>query len=167
MNARSEADVRSLETLFKVGTHCGLSDAELLERFLSSTDEAAEFAFEGLVVRHGPMVFDVCLKILGDAHDTQDAFQATFLILATRARSIMKQRSVGSWLHGVALRVARRARSDAARRKHQERRIAEMTSRDVEAKPIRNTATFSSSTRRSNGCRGSIGSRSCYATSKA
>jgi RNA polymerase sigma factor (sigma-70 family) len=142
MSARSEADVRSLEILFTVGTQSGLSDAELLERFLASTDEAAEFAFEGLAVRHGPMVFDVCRKILGDAHDADDAFQATFLILATRARSILKQRSVGSWLHGVALRVARRARSDAARRTAQERRIAEMRSRIVEAEPPREQDDF-------------------------
>ena len=142
MSARSESDIRSLEILFKVGTHCGLSDAELLERFLCSHGEAAEFAFEGLVMRHGPVVFDVCLKILGDAHDAQDAFQATFLILATRARSIMKQRSVGCWLHGVALRVARRARSDAARRRLRERRIAEMTSRDVDAEPLRERNDF-------------------------
>ncbi len=135
MNARSEADVRSLAILFDVGTSCGLSDVELLERFLDSSEEAAEFAFEGLVVRHGPMVLDVCRKILADAHDAQDAFQATFLILATRAKSIRKQRSVGSWLHGVALRVARRARSDAMRRRAQERRIAEMTTRDIEAGP--------------------------------
>jgi RNA polymerase sigma factor (sigma-70 family) len=142
MNARSEADVRSLAILFGVGTSCGLSDVELLERFLDSSDQAAEGAFEGLVVRHGPMVLDVCRKILGDAHDAQDAFQATFLILATRAKSIRKQRSIGSWLHGVALRVARRARSDTARRKTQERRIAEMTSRDVEAGPPREPDDF-------------------------
>ena len=118
---------RFLETLFSAGTACGLSDAQLLERFVARHDETAEAAFESLVLRHGPMVFDIGLKILGNTHDAQDAFQATFLILATRARSIMRQGSVGSWLHGVALRVARRARSDAARRKAHERQIAEMT----------------------------------------
>ena len=127
MSAHSEAVVRSLGFLFEQGTHCGLSDAELLERFRSRSDDAAAHAFEGLVLRHGPMVFDVCNKVLDNAHDAQDAFQATFLILATRARSIRRQTSVGSWLHGVALRVARRARSDAARRRVHERRIAEMT----------------------------------------
>ena len=136
MCARSDAEVRSLEILFNVGTSCGLSDVELLERFLASDHDIAELSFEGLVVRHGPMVLDVCRKILGDDHDAQDAFQATFLILATRARSILKQKSVGSWLHGVALRVARRARSDAERRKFQERRIAEMTKRTVEAESL-------------------------------
>jgi RNA polymerase sigma factor (sigma-70 family) len=127
MSVRSEAVVRSLGILFTEGTHCGLTDTELLERFLSRTDEMAAHAFEGLVLRHGAMVLDVCNKVLGDPHDAQDAFQATFLVLATRARSIRRQKSVGSWLHGVALRVARRARSDAARRKAHERRMAEMT----------------------------------------
>ena len=55
------------------------------------------------MLRHGPMVFDVCNKVLDNPHDAQDAFQATFLVLATRARSIRRQGSVGSWLHGIAL----------------------------------------------------------------
>ncbi len=131
MSVQSEAVVRSLGLLFTEGTHCGLADAELLERFLAGPDEAAAHAFEGLVLRHGPMVLEVCTKVLGNAHDAQDAFQATFLVLATRARSIRRRRSVGSWLHGVALRVARRARSDAARRMAHERRIAEMNAREA------------------------------------
>ena len=135
MSVRSEAVVRSLGILFTEGTHSGLSDAELLERFLSRADGAAAHAFEGLVLRHGAMVLDVCHRVLGDAHDAQDAFQATFLVLATRARSIRRQKSVGSWLHGVALRVARRARSDAARRQAHERRIAEMNGRDIASEP--------------------------------
>ena len=94
MSARSEAVVRSLGLLFEQGTHCGLTDAELLERFLSRPDDAAAHAFEGLVLRHGPMVFEVCNKVLDNPHDAQDAFQATFLVLATRrGRSIGKPRS--------------------------------------------------------------------------
>ena len=131
MSGRTETVVRSLGLLFTEGTHCGLTDTELLDRFLSRSDDAAAHAFEGLVLRHGPMVFDVCTKVLRNPHNAQDAFQATFLVLATRARSIRRKKSVGSWLHGVAFRVARRARSDAARRKAHERRIAEMNSRDV------------------------------------
>jgi RNA polymerase sigma factor (sigma-70 family) len=131
MSLQSEAVVRSLGLLFNEGTQCGLADSDLLERFLSRSEGAAEHAFEGLVLRHGPMVLDVCRKVLGNPHDAQDAFQATFLALATRARSIRRHRSVGSWLHGVALRVARRARSDAARRRAHERRIAEMTTREA------------------------------------
>jgi RNA polymerase sigma factor (sigma-70 family) len=127
MRSRTGDDHRYLETLFSAGTACGLSDAELLERFVVRKDEAAETAFEALVLRHGPMVLDIGSKILGNAQDAQDVFQATFLILATKARSILRQRSVGSWLHGVAVRVARRARTDAVRRKVKEREMAKMS----------------------------------------
>ena len=132
MSGRLGTDSRFLETLFSAGTACGLTDAQLLERFVARHDETAEAAFETLVLRHGSMVFDISLKILGNTHDAQDAFQATFLILATRASSIMRRGSVASWLHGVALRVARRARSDAARRVAREKQIAEMTQSEVE-----------------------------------
>ena len=106
MNAWAATDHRSLGILFSVGTTCSLSDAELLERFLSGLNNVSEAAFESLLLRHGPMVFAVCKRIVGDSQDAEDAFQATFLILANRARSILEQRSVASWLHGVALRVA-------------------------------------------------------------
>ena len=86
--------------------------------------ESAESAFEALVLRHGPMVFDVCYKVLGNPHDVQDALQSTFLILAVKAGSIRRQESIASWLYGVALRVASHARSEAARRRAGERRIA-------------------------------------------
>ncbi len=75
---------RQLETLFNQGTVVGLNDAQLLERFASRRDEAAELAFEALVHRHGPMVFRVCRGILRDSHDAHDAFQATFLVLVKR-----------------------------------------------------------------------------------
>jgi len=113
--------------LFQVGTAAGLSDLSLLERFADRRDEAAEVAFAGLVERHGPMVLRVCRSVLGDRDEAEDAFQATFLVLASRARAIRRGDSVGSWLHGVALRVANRARWRAARRRHHERRHAEMT----------------------------------------
>ncbi len=129
MSVQSGTVVRSLGLLFAGGTHCGLADAELLDRFVTLRGDDASYAFEGLVLRHGPMVLDVCRRILGNSHDAQDAFQATFLVLATRAGSIRRKRSVGSWLHGVALRVARRARSDAARRRLHEHRIAAMMTR--------------------------------------
>jgi len=96
MSGRLGTDSRFLETLFCAGTACGLTDAQLLERFVSRDEETREAAFESLVLRHGAMVFDICKKILGNTHDAQDAFQATFLILATKARSIMRQGSVGS-----------------------------------------------------------------------
>ncbi len=133
MSGWQATDIRSMELLFSAGTSTGLSDSELLDRFMSHAGAESELAFEILVLRHGPMVFDVCRKVLRDSHDAEDAFQATFLVLAARARSIRKQSSVGSWLHGVALRVARRARVDAAKRTAQERRIAEMTKERVGA----------------------------------
>jgi RNA polymerase sigma factor (sigma-70 family) len=88
-------------------------DAELLKRFLADRDEAA---FELLVWRHGKMVFNVCCRISGDEHEAEDAFQATFLVLARKAGSISKCESVGGWLYKVAYRVAQTARLRAAQR---------------------------------------------------
>ena len=95
-----------LETLFRVGTIGGLSDAQLLERFVAGRDEAGEAAFRALVERHGPMVLRVCRSVLDDPHDAEDAFQVTFLVLARKAGSIRKHDSIASWLHGTAHRVA-------------------------------------------------------------
>jgi RNA polymerase sigma factor (sigma-70 family) len=120
--------VRSIHTLFDAGATGSLSDSQLLERFLDRRGEAAEAAFEALVVRHGPMVFDVCRGVLGATHDhdVEDAFQATFLVLACKAASIRRRESLASWLFGVARRVASRALSEAARRRAHERKVAEM-----------------------------------------
>ena len=77
---------RQIQSLFAAGTLSGLSDRELLDRFLARGDTVAEMAFAVLVERHGPMVLGVCRRILGDPHDAEDAFQATFLVLVKRAR---------------------------------------------------------------------------------
>ena len=82
------------------------TDAQLLQGFLSGTDESAECAFAALVERHSPVVHRVCFDILGNRHEAQDAAQAVFLVLARKGRSIRKPESLGPWLHGVALRVA-------------------------------------------------------------
>jgi RNA polymerase sigma factor (sigma-70 family) len=89
-------------------------DADLLDRWLRHRDEEA---FTALVVRHGPMVRGVCQRILGNAHDAEDAMQATFLILARKAASLRHPEALAGWLHGVALRLARKARYTAERRR--------------------------------------------------
>ena len=95
-----------------------LRDGQLLECFLSRRDEGA---FEALVRRHGPMVWGVCRRVLRTLHDTEDAFQATFLVLARKAASIHPRDAVGNWLYGVAYRTALRARSRNVRRQEKER----------------------------------------------
>ena len=110
-----------LETLFRVGAVGGLSDAQLLERFVAGRDAAGEAAFRALVERHGPMVLRVCRGVLHDPHDAEDAFQVTFLVLARKAGSIRKHDSIASWLHGTAHRVALKARTAARRRRRASR----------------------------------------------
>src|SRR5205085_6989931 len=111
-------------TLFNVGTIRELTDGQLLERFASDRGEAAELAFAALVERHGPMVLRVCRGVLADPDDTQDAFQATFLILVRKARALWVRDSLGPWLHQVAFRTASCARSAAVRRRRHERHAA-------------------------------------------
>jgi HlyD family secretion protein len=118
------AVLRDIQTLFDTGTASGLTDRQLLDRFVSRRDAAGEAAFEVLVLRHGPMVLRVCQNLLRDPNDSLDAFQATFLVLVRRCGSIRKLDSVGGWLYGVACRVAARARVDAARRRSAEARAA-------------------------------------------
>ncbi len=113
--ARTEAS-RQLERLFRVGTVGGLTDAQLLDQFVAGDDEAAEAAFEAIVGRHGPMVLRGCRTMLRDVHAAEDAFQATFLVLARKARTLGERELLSNWLYGVALRTARKARTAAARR---------------------------------------------------
>jgi RNA polymerase sigma factor (sigma-70 family) len=122
MTRRSSAAVlRQIETLFTAGSCSGLSDRQLLDRFVAHRDAVAELAFTVLVERHGPMVLGVCRRILADSHDAEDAFQATFLVLVRQASSIRVDGSLGRWLFGVANRVATRARATARRRLARER----------------------------------------------
>lgn len=117
--------IRQLNGLFGGGTHAGLTDGQLLERFVTRQGEVAEDAFATLVERHGAKVLRVCRSVLRDPHDAEDAFQATFLVLVKHARSVRKRESIGPWLHGVALRVASVARTTRERRCRHEGRAAE------------------------------------------
>jgi RNA polymerase sigma factor (sigma-70 family) len=107
--------------LFEAGTATGLTDGQLLERFATRGGDPAETAFTALVERHGPMVWRVCRAILGDDHEAEDAFQATFLVLVRKSRSLWVRDSLGPWLHRVARRAAVRARVTAGRRRLAER----------------------------------------------
>ena len=115
--------LRQINLLFGTGTLAGLSDAQLLDRHVSHGDE---LAFEALVQRHGPMVLAVCRGVLNDSNDADDAFQAVFLLLARKARSLWIHDSLGGWLHRVACRIAVQAKADTACRRRQERRAAEL-----------------------------------------
>ena len=119
-----------LERLWNSGTVSGLSDAELVKRFTGSKEPAAEQAFEALLGRHGPMVLGVCRHILRRPQDVDDAFQATFLVLVRKARSIRIDESLGPWLYGVAYRTAIRARSKVARHRLEEMNDLEATAAD-------------------------------------
>lgn len=96
------------------------TDGHLLDRFLSRREE---YAFELLLRRHGPMVLGVCRRILGNDHDAEDAFQATFLVFVRRGDRIRPRSQVGSWLYGVACRTALAARRSAARRRRREAQV--------------------------------------------
>ena len=92
----SGAILRQMQALLGAGTFSGLSDQQLLEEFLERRDDVAELAFAVLVERHGPMVLGVCRRILRDPHDAEDAFQATFLVLARKGHSIRVEGSLGA-----------------------------------------------------------------------
>jgi RNA polymerase sigma factor (sigma-70 family) len=106
--------LRHIRKLAGARTAGTLTDGQLLERFASEQDE---LAFETLLDRHGRMVLGVCRRLLSDAHDAEDAFQATFLVLVCKAGSIAKRESAASWLYGVAHRIAVRAKARADRQR--------------------------------------------------
>lgn len=129
----SGSAVRQISTLLNVGTTADLTDVQLLDRYVIRDGPEAELAFATLVERHGAIVLRTCRARIGDEHAAQDAFQATFLVLACRAGSLRVQGSLGPWLHSVAWRVASSARSDETRRRWHERRAAELGDRTVDA----------------------------------
>ena len=131
-DVQGDATLRHLQTVLGAGAVGDLVDGALLDRFVSGRgDASSSAAFAALVERHGPMVWRVCRDVLRDPDDADDASQATFLVLARRAASIRRADSVASWLFGVALRVAAKARAGATRRHARERRGAEMKTQAV------------------------------------
>jgi RNA polymerase sigma factor (sigma-70 family) len=104
--------IADLGRVFEGESVTGLSEWQLLERYLERRDE---LAFEALVTRHGPMVLGVCRRMLGASPEAEDAFQATFLVLIRRARDLGPRDAIGPWLYGVATRVATRARTQVTR----------------------------------------------------
>jgi RNA polymerase sigma-70 factor (ECF subfamily) len=100
-----------------------MTDGQLLERFLTGREEAA---FEVLVRRHGPMVLGVCRRILSNAHDAEDAFQAAFLVLIRKGPSLQPRQTLGNWLYGVAYHTALKARAARWKRRAKERQTAAM-----------------------------------------
>jgi len=118
--------VEQIHTLYRLGSVGSFTDSQLLDRFLDRTDpEASEAAFSELIERHGPMVLSLCRRHLGETQDAHDAFQATFLVLVRKAGSIRNRDALGSWLFGIASRVARQARAEDCHRKKQLQRLVE------------------------------------------
>jgi RNA polymerase sigma factor (sigma-70 family) len=124
VNGSTNTALRQVARVFQDGTLIGLSDRQMLERFVADRDEAA---FEVLVARHGPMVLNVCKQLLRDPHDVEDAFQAVFLVLVRKAGMIRVEGSLGPWLYTVTHRIAVRARAN--RRRIAMREVAETAER--------------------------------------
>jgi RNA polymerase sigma factor (sigma-70 family) len=120
---------RPAEILRQLGPS-GEPDAELLARFATTKDAGA---FAELVRRHGPLVLGVCRRVTGHPQDAEDAFQATFLVLAKKAGTLRNAALLGNWLYGVAYRVAWRAKRSALRRKRREVAVSALP--DVPAPP--------------------------------
>jgi DNA-directed RNA polymerase specialized sigma24 family protein len=95
----------------------GVSDAQLLKRFVERRDESA---FELLLYRHGAMVWGICHRVLRDHHDAEDAFQAAWLTLARKGGSIGRRDAVSSWMYKVAFRISLRLRTANRRRVERE-----------------------------------------------
>src|SRR5262249_31232453 len=126
--ARMSTLVQHIHKVAAAGSAGQRSDRQLLDDFAARQDQTA---FTALVSRHGPMVLRVCRRVLGHEQDAEDAFQATFLVLARNTGSIRKRDTVANWLHGVAYRTAMKAKRSAARRRHHEARLRPAVPQDA------------------------------------
>jgi RNA polymerase sigma factor (sigma-70 family) len=124
------AVIRHLRAAALLQKNDGPSDGQLLEAFLTRGEEAA---FEALLRRHGPMVLGVCRRVLRNAHDAEDAYQATFLVLARKAATVKPRELVGNWLYGVAYRTAMKARTMSVKRRAKEKQAADTSRSEVPA----------------------------------
>ncbi len=116
-NGSMHGAIRELDTLFNEGAVGMLSDGQLMDRFVEQRDASA---FEAILERYGPLVWGVCRRVLRDHHDAEDAFQATFLVLARKAASVMPREKLGNWLYGVAFQTAMNAKATRAKRRVRE-----------------------------------------------
>jgi RNA polymerase sigma factor (sigma-70 family) len=132
MNRTAHSLLHHIQTIFDSGVIGELTDRQLVERFAGRDREMAELCFGVLIKRHGPLVLRTCQAILHNRHDAEDAFQATFLVLARKAQSLWIRDSLGPWLFDVACRVAASARSAALRRRNRERQAAGMRASTTE-----------------------------------
>lgn len=121
--SRLREAVQNVRKLVLLRDGAGLTDGQLLERYLADREEAAIAA---LVRRHGPMVWGVCRRILPNHHDAEDAFQVAFLVLVRKAASIQPREMLANWLYGVAYQTARKAQATLARRGQRERQVVDM-----------------------------------------
>ena len=119
----SNTAVRDLQVLFDVGVIGAHSDGQLVDRFVARREGAV---FEAIIHRHGPMVWGVCRRVLREHHDAEDAFQATFLVLARKASSVLPREKLGNWLYGVAYQTAIRARVTRTKRRMREGQVMDM-----------------------------------------
>jgi RNA polymerase sigma factor (sigma-70 family) len=119
--------IRQIRHLIGARQGSDRTDADLLQCFVAHGEEQA---FAELMNRHGPMVLSVCRRLTNSLEDADDAFQATFLVLVRKGGSIRKGESVGSWLYGVAIRVAREARIREDRRRLRDRQAMNLTQID-------------------------------------
>jgi RNA polymerase sigma factor (sigma-70 family) len=124
-NGRLSPIIQHLRRVVRPAQTAGISDAQLLDRFVVQGDAAA---FELLLWRHGPMVWGLCRRMLSDFHEAEDAFQASMLVLARKAGTIGKRRSLASWLYKVTFRIVLRAKAVSARRARFEKHVDQLPS---------------------------------------